>query len=52
MVPDVAERWSVSQDGLMYAFNLRDEVKFHDGSGLTSRDVKASLDQSSSRRLA
>lgn len=44
VVPDVAESWSVSPDGRVYEFKIRDGVKFHDGSVLTARDVKASLD--------
>ncbi|MGH7263931.1 MAG: ABC transporter substrate-binding protein [Candidatus Rokuibacteriota bacterium] len=44
-VGDVAESWTVSADGLAYTFQLRKGVKFHDGSPLTSRDVKASLDK-------
>jgi peptide/nickel transport system substrate-binding protein len=43
-VGDVAETWSRSSDGLAYSFKLRKNVKFHDGSLLTSRDVKASFD--------
>ena len=45
VVPDVAERWSISQDGLAYTFNLRRNVKFHDGSQLTSKDVKATYEK-------
>jgi len=45
VVPDVAERWTISQDGLVYTFNLRRNVKFHDGSQLTSKDVKATYDK-------
>ena len=44
VAPDLAESWSISPDGRVYEFRLRDGVKFHDGSPLTSRDVKASLD--------
>jgi peptide/nickel transport system substrate-binding protein len=44
-VGDVAERWTVSQDQRIYTFALRKNVKFHDGSAMTSGDVKASLDK-------
>ncbi len=38
-VPDLAASWSVSNDGLVYAVRLRDDVKWHDGIPFTSADV-------------
>src|SRR5690606_7499509 len=43
--PDLAQSWKVSDDGLRYEFSLHPNVKFHDGSALTSADVKATLDR-------
>src|SRR5215468_8549746 len=45
VVPDLAESWTISHDGLTYTLRLRLAVRFHDGSTMTSRDVKASYDK-------
>jgi peptide/nickel transport system substrate-binding protein len=45
VVGDLAKSWTVSADGLTYTFTLHQGVKFHDGSELTSADVKASWDK-------
>jgi peptide/nickel transport system substrate-binding protein len=42
---DLAESWKVSPDGLTYEFKLRPNVKFHDGTSLTSNDVKVSYER-------
>jgi peptide/nickel transport system substrate-binding protein len=42
IVGDLAESWSVSPDNLTYSFRLHAGATFHDGSTLTSADVKAS----------
>ena len=44
-VPDLAEEWTISDDGLVYTFKLRDGVKWHDGTPFTSADVKFSMDE-------
>jgi len=39
VVPDLAEAWEVSPDGLVYTFHLRDGVRFHDGTTFDAADV-------------
>jgi peptide/nickel transport system substrate-binding protein len=41
--PAVADKWTVSDDGLTYTFHLRPGVKFHNGAPVTPEDVIASL---------
>lgn len=43
--PWVATEWSVSDDGLIWEFKLRDDVTFHSGNKLTAHDVKYSMDR-------
>ena len=45
VVADLAESWTISPDGLVFTLKLRPGVRFHDGSAMTSRDVKASYDK-------
>src|SRR5437879_8566303 len=45
VIGDLAQAWTVSDDGMMWTFTLHQGVKFHDGSELTSADVKASWDK-------
>jgi peptide/nickel transport system substrate-binding protein len=45
IVGDLAESWTVSADRLTYTFKLRPNILFHDGSKLTSTDVKTSYER-------
>jgi peptide/nickel transport system substrate-binding protein len=45
IIGDLATEWTIAPDGLTYTFKLRSRVRFHDGSSLTSADVKASYDK-------
>ncbi|MGH6617917.1 MAG: ABC transporter substrate-binding protein [Alphaproteobacteria bacterium] len=43
---DICEgKFETASDGLSYTFNIRKNVKFHDGTPLTAADVKATLDK-------
>lgn len=43
IVPALADTWTISRDGRIYTIHLRDGVRFHDGTPLTSADVVFSL---------
>ena len=43
--PAVASEFSVSPDGAVYSFTLRDGVKFHNGATVTAEDVKHSIER-------
>jgi ABC-type oligopeptide transport system substrate-binding subunit/class 3 adenylate cyclase len=40
IVPSLAERWEISDDGLRYVFHLRDGLRWSDGVPLTAHDVE------------
>jgi ABC-type oligopeptide transport system substrate-binding subunit/class 3 adenylate cyclase len=40
IVPSLAERWEISDDGLRYVFHLRAGLRWSDGEPLTARDVE------------
>jgi peptide/nickel transport system substrate-binding protein len=43
--PALAARWSVSRDGLVWTFGLREGVRFHDGAPLTGGEVVGALER-------
>jgi peptide/nickel transport system substrate-binding protein len=45
VVADLATSWTVSSDKRTYVLKLREGVKFHDGSEMTSRDVRATYEK-------
>ena len=45
IVGDLAKSWTIAPDGLTYTFTLHDGIKFHDGSPLTSADIKATFER-------
>lgn len=45
IVPDLAETWAISPDGLTYTFHLRPDLQFASGRALTAQDVKDSWER-------
>jgi ABC-type transport system substrate-binding protein len=45
IVPDLAERWSIEDEGTTFRFVLREGARFHDGSEVTADDVKRSVER-------
>ena len=39
LVPELAEFWDVSADGMVYTFHLRTNARFHDGRPVVAQDV-------------
>jgi peptide/nickel transport system substrate-binding protein len=44
ILPGLARSWTLSPDGTTYTFDLRDDVRFHDGTSFEASDVIANLD--------
>lgn len=44
IIGDLAREWTVTEDGLIWTFKLRDDVYWHDGTKFTSADVKYTYD--------
>ena len=45
IVPDIAETWTMSDDGTVYTFTLRRDALFHDGRPVTAQDFVYSLNR-------
>ncbi len=43
LVPGIAERWEVLDQGMRYRFKIRENARFHNGQKITAGDVKKSL---------
>lgn len=44
-VPDLAESWEITPDGLVYTFHLRKGVMFHNGREMVADDVRYSFER-------
>jgi len=42
-IPVLSDQWSVSNDGLVWEFHIRDGVKWHDGEPFTAYDVEFTI---------
>lgn len=45
IAPDIAETWSVSSDGLVYAFKLKQDVSFSNGRMVNAEDFRFSFER-------
>jgi oligopeptide transport system substrate-binding protein len=52
LIPDLAETWDVSSDGVLYTFHLRQNAKFHDGRAVTAEDVVYSWERAASPEVS
>lgn len=44
-VPDIAESWTTSDDGLTWTFDLRPDVTYHDGTPFTAQDAVQNIER-------
>ncbi len=42
-IPMLSDRWAVSDDGLIWDFHIRDDIKWHDGEPFTAYDVEFTI---------
>jgi peptide/nickel transport system substrate-binding protein len=45
IVPRLAERWSVAEDGVTWTFHLREGIRFHDGAPFNADAVRANFER-------
>ena len=51
LVPDLAETYTISEDGLTYTFTLRPDITFHDGTVITVDDVVFTIQRTQDPQL-
>lgn len=52
VIPGAAEKWDVSEDGIVWTFTLRKDLKWSDGSALTAKDFEYSWKRVADPRTA
>lgn len=45
IVPDIAEKWDLDEEGTRYTFHLREEAQFHDGKAVTAQSFKFAIER-------
>lgn len=45
LIPDLAESYSISEDGSVYSFKLREDAQFHDGTKITVDDILFTIEK-------
>ncbi len=51
IIPDIAESYTVSEDGLTYSFIIRDDARFSDGTEVTSDDIEFTIQKAQDSNL-
>lgn len=51
LMPDLAESYTVSEDGLIYSFKLKDNIYFHDGKKVSTDDVEFTINKTQDSAL-
>ena len=51
LIPDIAASWTID-DGIVYTFTLRPDVKFHNGKSVTADDFKWSIERATNPKTA
>ncbi|MEI6843574.1 MAG: ABC transporter substrate-binding protein [bacterium] len=45
LIPDLAQSYTISDDGLTYTFVLKDKIYFHDGTKITTDDIVFTIEK-------
>lgn len=51
IIPELATSWTVSEDGKIYIFNLRKDVKWTSGESVTANDIVFAINRNINRQL-
>ena len=51
LIPDIAESYTISNNGLVYTFRLKDNVFFHDGVKLSADDIMFTIEKAQDPEL-